>query len=72
MKCCNDARNAIKLWYHENMRVFHDRLTTEFDRQYLKMILTDFFESFSFKKEEIIDVERIIFADFMQGRVIFY
>jgi dynein heavy chain len=26
----------VRLWYHENMRVFHDRLTTEEDRDYLK------------------------------------
>lgn len=29
----------VRLWYHENLRVFHDRLINEKDREYLKDLL---------------------------------
>ena len=50
------------------MRVFHDRLTTEEDREYLKNLLSTFFEKFGTKKDDVLNVERIIFADFLQGK----
>lgn len=31
-KHTTDVKDLLKLWYHENMRVFHDRLTTVEDR----------------------------------------
>ena len=31
-KSTPDVTSMVKLWYHENMRIFHDRLTTEDDR----------------------------------------
>ena len=31
-----------RLWYHENMRIYHDRLTTDTDREYLKKLLCGF------------------------------
>ena len=40
-----------KLWFNENMRVFHDRLTTEDDRVYIKSLLTSHFEKFNLIKE---------------------
>ena len=41
-KNTSTPQDLIKLWYHENMRVFHDRLTTEEDRAYLKNILISY------------------------------
>lgn len=38
-KYTGDPTSMIKLWYHENMRVFYDRLTTESDRTYLANLL---------------------------------
>lgn len=35
-KYTGDSVTFIKLWYNENMRVFHDRLTTELDRDYMR------------------------------------
>lgn len=69
-KTCYDVPVLIRLWYHENMRVFHDRLTTEGDRDYLKESLVDFFKIFHIEREDVITTERVIFADFIQGRVI--
>jgi dynein heavy chain, axonemal len=57
-----------KLWFNENMRVFHDRLTTELDREYMRKLLIDQFHKFGLDKSEVIDCERIIFADFLNGR----
>jgi len=41
-----DVKDLMKLWYHENMRVFHDRLTTTEDRIYLKNMLESQFKEF--------------------------
>lgn len=59
---------AVKLWYHENMRVFYDRLTTEKDRNYFKDCCANLFKNFNLKEEEVLDCERIVFGDFMGGR----
>ncbi len=58
----------VRLWYHENMRIFYDRLIDEPDRENLKSILEKKFASFGFKKEEVLDQERILFCDFWYGR----
>lgn len=67
-KYCNDKVITVRLWYHENMRIFHDRLINDDDREYLKDILSQQFVKFGFQREEVINVERVLFGDFMQGR----
>lgn len=47
------------------MRVYHDRLTTDEDRTYLKKLLTGYFEKFELEEISVINVERIIFGDFV-------
>ena len=64
-KTCTGIPVIVRLWFHENMRVFHDRLTTDSDREYLINILTGFFEKFEITKEEVVTTERVIFADFL-------
>ena len=54
-KSITDMKNMLRLWFHENMRVFHDRLTTNEDRTILKDLLVESFKEFGFEKEEIID-----------------
>ena len=63
-----EAVHVVRLWYHENLRVFHDRLTTEDDRVFLKDMLKSQFEKFKTKSEDVLNADRIIFGDFMQGR----
>lgn len=50
------------------MRVFHDRLINTEDREYLISILQELFARFGQEKESILCLDRIIFADFQQGR----
>ena len=76
MKYTSEVVQLVRLFYHENMRVFHDRLTSEEDREYLKKLLESQFSKFNvthddvFKinKEEGGEIERILFGDFQQGR----
>jgi dynein heavy chain len=67
-KFIQDKDMMIRLWYHESLRVFHDRLTTDDDRLYLKNKLAEMFPEMDTTAEIIINSERIIFADFLQGR----
>ena len=50
------------------MRVFHDRLSTENDRETLIKILKDKIPSFGVKLEEVLHNDRVIFVNFMIGR----
>ncbi|CAD8156782.1 unnamed protein product [Paramecium pentaurelia] len=67
-KSTPDVVALVKIWYHENLRVFHDRLTTEEDRQELRNMLKMGFTQFGVTSEQVLDSERIIFGDFMQSR----
>lgn len=58
----------MRLWYHENMRVYHDRLTTEEDRTYMTDLLGSYFSRHGVEKELIYNSERVIYGDFMQGK----
>jgi dynein heavy chain len=51
------------------MRVFHDRLISEQDREYFKDTLASFFPRFGFKDpQEVLEQERILFCDFLANR----
>lgn len=61
-----DANDVVRLWYHENMRVYHDRLTTESDRIMLKeMLNTKITKFFNLEISNVINAERIIYGDFL-------
>ena len=58
----------LRLWIHENKRVFSDRLTDNPDRKFIDDLLIEKAKSkFDCKKEDIFNAERIIFGDFMDG-----
>lgn len=40
IKHTTEPIHLVRLWYHEIMRVFHDRLTTEKDREDIKLMVT--------------------------------
>ena len=67
-KNCQEVVEVVRYWYHENLRVFHDRLTTEEDRVYLKEILNSQLPKFGLALDEVMNTERLIIGDFMGGR----
>jgi len=60
--------DLVKLWVHENQRVFGDRMISEADKDILLELLLDQAErKFEVKKEAIFDNDRIIYGDFSFG-----
>ena len=47
------------------MRIFHDRLIDEEDREYFKVLLEKLFEKFGLVKEDVLNLDRILFGDFL-------
>lgn len=50
------------------MRVFHDRLVDENDRNYFKNILKEQFSILEVTEEDVLNSERILYGDFFDGR----
>mmetsp|Transcript_61823 Transcript_61823/g.85195 ORF Transcript_61823/g.85195 Transcript_61823/m.85195 type:complete len:301 (+) Transcript_61823:152-1054(+) len=60
--------DLIRLWIHENQRVFGDRLIDDKDRNWLDSLLMDRAENrFGLKKSQIFNTERLIFGDYLDG-----
>lgn len=58
----------IRLWIHENKRVFGDRMISNEDRETLDELLNHEVENtFKLSKDEVYITERIIFGDFLSG-----
>lgn len=67
-KLCTQPVHIIRLWIHENTRVFGDRLTDDKDRGYINEMMMDMsLKEFKLDKKKIMNSERIIFGDFMDG-----
>jgi dynein heavy chain len=50
-KFCQEIPDIVRVWYHENMRVFHDRLIDNEDRVFFKKTLADCFKNFLVSEE---------------------
>lgn len=58
----------IRLWYHENLRVFGDRLINNFDRKYLDDILCKEIKGqFKLEKSDVFNSERLVYGDYLDG-----
>jgi dynein heavy chain len=68
LKYNNTLEAMIRVWYHENMRVFSDRLIEEQDREFIRGCLAENFKQFGVEQKAILNSERIIFCDFYLGK----
>lgn len=58
----------IRMWIHENQRVFCDRLINNEDRNWLNEQLNrESKDTFEFSYKDIYNSERLIFGDYMEG-----
>eukprot|EP01052_Picozoa_sp_SAG31_P002976 SAG31_NODE_109_length_24587_cov_111.480848_7_plen_3254_part_00 len=67
--CCSNATTAIRLWAHECMRVFHDRLIDAEDQKYFKELLLELIQmkfSKSWDYDETFVDSHIIFGDYLK------
>lgn len=70
-KNCTSKQALVRLWVHESMRVFHDRLIDEQDKTHFKGILTELvnknLSSAVGPASELLPQEgSILFGDFLQ------
>jgi dynein heavy chain len=66
---CRDKTSLARLWMHECMRVFHDRLIDESDQQYFKELLVEVMQScfsMSIDYEETFVNSSILFGDYLK------
>lgn len=67
-KTTTQVVELIRLWIHENKRVFGDRMISQEDRDTLDELLNEeVINSFKLTKEQVYITERIIFGDYMNG-----
>jgi len=56
----------VRMWIHENKRVFGDRLIDSIDRSWLdNLLVSESEKTFNLTKKEIFRSERLIFGDYM-------
>nr|XP_022908003.1 dynein heavy chain 1, axonemal-like [Onthophagus taurus] len=61
-----DLNHIIRLWYHENCRVFQDRLINDADRDWFANLLkSKIDQDFKQSSEEALGPEMILFGDFL-------
>jgi dynein heavy chain len=72
--CCSadqkqtqETVDIVRLWVHENQRVFGDRMINNEDKATLVDLLMQEAEKFKLKREDVFNVERIIYGDYSQG-----
>lgn len=62
------VQDVARLWIHENLRVFGDRLIDNKDRNWLNDLLeTRICSTFKLEKKQIFNAERIIYGDYNDG-----
>ena len=68
IKTTNEDIDMIRLWVHENKRVFGDRLISTEDRDLLEgLLLSEVKKTYGYPREKVYSVERLLYVDFLQG-----
>ncbi|VTJ73574.1 Hypothetical predicted protein [Marmota monax] len=60
-----DKVQLLRLWYHENCRVFRDRLVNEEDRSWFDKLLKGHMEKWEVTFEKVCPFQPILYGDFM-------
>nr|XP_046240546.1 dynein axonemal heavy chain 1 [Scatophagus argus] len=60
-----DKLQLLQLWYHENCRVFQDRLVCAEDRDWFNRLLKDCIQEFDCTFEEVVPCQPVLYGDFM-------
>jgi dynein heavy chain len=62
----SDKGDLLRLWYHENCRVFQDRLVNEEDTKWFDDLMKDKLSAgFQSSMEEVVKESPMIYGDFM-------
>ena len=68
--CCQDLGSLLRLWYHENLRIFSDRLINDEDRTWFEELLKEKLKTnFEMEYSEVVPQEPIIYGDFMTQNI---
>lgn len=60
-----DKVQLLRLWYHENCRVFRDRLVNEEDRSWFDKLLKGCMEKWDVTFDKVCPFQPILYGDFM-------
>ncbi|KAM7230116.1 hypothetical protein CapIbe_018833 [Capra ibex] len=60
-----DKVQLLRLWYHENCRVFRDRLVNDEDRDWFDKLLESHMDEWEVGFEEVCPFQPILYGDFM-------
>ncbi|XP_017768545.1 PREDICTED: dynein heavy chain 1, axonemal-like [Nicrophorus vespilloides] len=63
------VEEIIRLWYHENCRVFQDRLVNDEDRNWFDALLKSKIEYFRYKISDCLGEEELLFCDFLDPHI---
>ena len=60
--------HLVRLWVHENKRVFGDRLIDDKDRGWLdKLLSEEATKTFKLEQSEVFNAKRLVYGDYMDG-----
>ena len=65
-----DLSSLLRLWYHENLRIFSDRLINDEDRKWFADLLKEKMKAnFEMSYDDVVPQDPIIYGDFMTQNI---